>query len=666
MIIEDLKRFWGIGALYTLMLCLAGVFPILMNYDTLEKHGRHLVRSFLENETFFCYLFLMSAPIAAAVLIFRYMQQSHSTAVVHAFPFTRKQMFISHIISGILLILIPILVNSILLLFIKKPVYIGGDIPVDIFTASAIGNWALQSTLIVLVGFSIAVFAGIISGNSILQTIFGFGFLFLAPAVILLFITYFEKFLFGFTTSSKFDQVILNISPIVSKIDSYKNLFEIKCIVWYIVLTIIMFVISYILYNRRHLERATESIAFDWLKPIFKYSIAFCGMTVLGLYFMQLGDGKELNMYIGFFIGSLVSFIIAEMIVQKSIWVFKNLKGYLYFLIIAALFILCIQTDVLGYEKRLPDLNQVESIYIGNSSYRIEDNFDRMMSSEIIEQGYLYHQSIIENRKVLENAEDEYYQTVSICYYYKNGKILLRRYRIPRDFVTHNPYMKTIFESEEYKQVNETILGINIKDVDFLYIEPTLNPYEDPIRITDRDEINTLWNALTEDVLNKTYEEHYDTFIDLGALELVWKKSRDEIADDEQREYYYYTPKIKRSYTATIQWLRENGYMDKVMITAEDVSYIGVTKSLNNDDDRVVKELDTNFNSRVIPESTEDLMVVTDKDYIQDILSNLEKDYYSRKGGYNVFILLNDARKRPYYGYYQLETAPQFIQNYFD
>ncbi|MCG8484720.1 MAG: hypothetical protein MJA31_15510, partial [Clostridia bacterium] len=555
-----------------------------------------------------------------------------------------------------------------ILLIIKKPVYSNDIVPIDIFSASAIGNWALQSTLIVMVGFSIAVFAGVISGSSILQTIFGFGFLFIAPATILLFVAYFEKFLFGFTTTSKFDQLIVNISPIVSKIDSLKNFYNTKCMIWYIALTLIMFVISYWLYTRRQLERATEPIAFDLLKPIFKYCVAFCGMTVLGLYFMQLGENETFSMYTGFFIGSLVSYIIAEMIVQKSIWVFKNLKGYFIFLIIAALFIVSIQTDVLGYEKRLPDISKVESIYIGSSSYRMEENFEPLTTPENIEQGYLYHQSIIDNRKVLEEEIDGYYNSVCIGYNYSDGKKLVRQYRLPREFVSHNPYMKEVFESEEYKLTTDPIFKIDIDNIDFLDIDPELDHHHEPIRIIDRNEINEFWRVLNNDILNETYEEHYDTLIDLGQVDLKWKKSREEIADDFEKDYYYYSPIIKQSYTATIEWLKAHGYMDKIIVTPEEVSYITITKYLDDNDEIYTKEVEQySYDPSVIPEATEQLMVITDKDYIQTILTKLEKAYYSKKGGYNVTIVLNQGAERYiHHGYFELESAPQFIKNYFD
>lgn len=679
-ILEDLKRFWGISILYTIVLFLNSILPILLSYDTLTRHGDYIVSEILKGNTFFNYLFLITAPLVTAVLIFRYMQQNHSTAVIHAFPFTRKQLFVNHCISGIVLLLIPIIFNSSILLLIKKPVYLGiGADTVNIFTTQAIGQLALQSTLIVLVGFSIAVFAGIISGTSILQTIFGFGFLFIVPATFVIFIGYFDRFLFGFSTTPKFIHFVGSISPIIAKLDSYNNFSNINWMVWYIALTIILLTVSYLLYSKRKLECATEPIVFDLLKPIFKYSVAFCGMTILGLYFMDLGQNKTLSLYLGFFIGSIICYIIAEMIVQKSIWVFKNLKGYLYFLIIAVIFIVCIETDILGYENRLPDINKVESIYIGNSSYQMdEENQQFLTTPENIDLAYLYHQSILDNKDALEEYDyTGYTQSVCIGYNCKNGKKLIRQYRLPQEFIIQNLYMKEIFESEEYKLTTQPIFNIDVNHIDFLDIQPRMNAYDNtPIRIAENNEIQSFVNALKEDILNETYEEYYDSLLDLGHVRLVLKdpkkKDVDIIYDDPYLAGVSSNARIlkpsfiiKPTYFLTIEWLESHNYLDNLLVTPDEVSSITVTRYLEDGDmkyDRYTVE----YNPSTIPESTDTHMVITDKEDIQTILSTLEKRPNYKKSHYAVSIMFNHGESRHNGGYYRIETAPEFIKNYFD
>ena len=50
----------------------------------------------------------------------------------------------------------------------------------------------------------------------------------------------------------------------------------------YVIAGIIFLVLSYYLYKKRHMEVATDVISFSFVKPIFKYSVAFCSAALIG------------------------------------------------------------------------------------------------------------------------------------------------------------------------------------------------------------------------------------------------------------------------------------------------------------------------------------------------------------------------------------------------
>lgn len=655
-VVEDFKRFWGIPVLYFLGLFLAGPFPILMTYDTLDLRGYHLIDNILNNETFFHFMFLSTAPLAAAVLIFRYIQQTNSTSVIHSFPFTRKELYISHCFTGIILTIIPVLLNGIILFLIKKPIYQDPLSTVDIFSSAAIWTWVWHSLIIVILGFSVAVFAGVISGTSVLHSIFGFGFLFLLPAIVLLLTFYFDKFIFGFNMTWQTEQFISSLSPIVAKLSNGD--FTIKYVIWYLAVTIFMFVISYLLYMKRKLERATDSIAFDFLKPVFKYSVAFCGMTLLGMYFMEFCENKLLGMYGGFFVGSILAYIIAEMIVQKTIWIFRNMKGYLFYLIIAVLFILCIQTDIFGYEKRLPDLDEVSSVYFGY--YSTEDiekgAIDVLTSAENIEAAYQFHVSIIDNKKWLEKENPRHTRNVAINYQNKNGKTFSRQYELPNDFFIHNPYIKQVYESQEYKIATNRIFKSDIKELEYVSIYPYL-PSDQRVRIIDPIEIKELFDAIKQDILSESFDNMMSQAAPLGSIDFTWKDS-----GDEKKDYKYFRTSLKRTSKHTIAWLESKGYMEKIIISPDEITYISIEKYIKDNDYYYRDRIDP----RAIPEATSELMVVkNDLNQIEHILKTYEESsYYNEEDGYRVTMVFNNGNTDN--GYYRCDTAPQFILDYFN
>lgn len=658
--IENLKRFWGIPALYSIMLFLTGAFPIMMAYDRLGKNGYHIVSRVLDNETFLSFLFLISAPLAAAVLIFRYLQQNNSVAVMHAFPLTRKKLYLVHCMTGIVLTMIPILVNGIILFIIKKPVYNGSLTPEDVFTASAILQWMWHSALISILGFSMAVFAGIITGSSVLQTIFGFGFLFLLPAFGALLMIYFEEFLFGFSSGRSVEKLITNLSPITAKLANTELLPNF--IIGYIILTVIFFIFSYFLYLHRKLERSTDTITFDFLKPIFKYSVAFCGMSLLGMYFMQLSqDNKTLGLYIGFFIGSIIAYIIAEMIVQKTIWIFKNMKGYLIYLIIAAIFIVSIQTDIWGFEKRLPNLENIQSFYLGNySDEHLENGTIKLLSAtENIEAVYAFHQSIIENKKWLEKDTDNYTRNIVLNYFSEDGRLLTRQYQLPFEFFVHNPYIKEVYESEEYKISQNAIFDMELNELEYISLESNFLSNRN-LKIIDPVEITEFCQAFKKDLLNESFEEMMNGSAPICDIDFIWKSELDNKKAREITQKYY-SPALKKSYRHTINWLQSKGYLEQVSISTGDIKYITVEKS---DDTYYSTKESINNSHLAVPVSTPDLMVITDAASIEKILNTLHNRYYKDDVRYNIHIVFKQGNI--YSSFYYKDTLPAFITHYFE
>ncbi len=652
--IEDLKRLWAVPVLYTLILFLTNISPILMAYNTLTKNGYYLVNRLLTNDTFFSFLFITTAPLAVAVLIFRYLQQTNSTAVMHAFPFTRKELYVTHCICGTLLTILPIIITSGILLLIKKPVYDHATVPADIFTTAAIMKWTGQNLLITLSGFSIAVFAGIITGTSLLHTIFGFGFLFLLPGIGMLVLLYLDEFIFGFSSNWRINEFVVNLSPITSKLDG--NDFSSGNITWYIVLTIFLLIISYILYMHRKLERSTDSIAFNFLKPLFKYSVAFCGMTILGMYLMALGENRIFGMYAGFIIGSLVAYIIAEMIVEKTIWVFRHLKGYFIFLLMAALFAVLIQTDILGYERRLPAFDKIESIYYGGlpSDKKEWKDLHMLSSANNIESSFEFHQSIIDNKKWLEKDHESEIYHITLNYFMENGKIFTRQYALPYEFFEHNPYVKKVYESDEYIRATNPIFDVDEKDLKNISLDSYLLR-DRTVQIIDPMEIKELCQALREDLLNERFEEMTSKKAPMARIDFFWKEN------SELQEKYYHAPSLKKSYKNTLNWLEFKGYIDSISVYSEDIKYISIHRK---DENEYFIEKDTVSPNRLtVPESSPDLMVITDESSVQKILDTYENRYYHAGKGYMVTMVFNNGQMET--GFYKSDSAPQFIIEYF-
>ena len=649
---EDLKKMWGLPVLYTMILFLANIFPILMVYDKLSANNRYMLNTLSVTNEFNIMIYFV-APISAVVLLFRYLQQNNSVSVIHSLPVTRKELYASHIFTGLFITIIPILITTVGYLIIKKPVLTTGPEVVDLFSTAIIIAWMWKSLLIVFSIFALSAFAAIITGNTGLQAVFSICFVFIISVSIVLFVPFLQHYLYGYYSSRTLEQLLVKLSPILMFFDS--NTIEPKFIAFHIVLSLILLVLSYILYKNRHLERSTEPIIFNHMKPAFKYYASFVGMAALGFY-LNLVTDSTLALYIGFIIGSFITYVIAEMILNKTVWVFRNLKGYLIFFLIGIVFITVLQFDLTGFEKRIPNASRIESFsltYSNNDKYNDQDNIIALTN---------LHKSIIDNKAINDTSEDRdnYYYTrrIELNYSLKNGRNVSRHYFLDNQFYIENEFMKEIFESNEYANENNKILFSNIKQ-DFISISSNYN--KDDVTIVDSADMKDFLNVLKKDLLDETFEENNKGLPPIGYVELKGKEN--ENSDRYHRNYAFEHIVIKPTYLKTISWLKQNDYYDSLVPSIKEVKYISIKRneSLNNDN---FYEYKTESYSDIspIPESTNTTLITTSLDDIKQIGQSYSTTRYEKKD-FEILIVYKSGNTRN--GWYTASDAPGFITNYF-
>src|SRR5665648_757198 len=91
-------------------------------------------------------------PVLTAVVVFRYLQSASSTTMMHSLPFSRYKLYNSNLLSGLIMVITPILLNGLIMLAIAKPAFntLGMDpsslaVATDAFTRGAIIGWMWQS-----------------------------------------------------------------------------------------------------------------------------------------------------------------------------------------------------------------------------------------------------------------------------------------------------------------------------------------------------------------------------------------------------------------------------------------------------------------------------------------------------------------------------------------
>lgn len=691
MIRENLRRFWSIPALSFLIYFLSGVFPILISYNNINRVADYINMSLTNLQPFFMSAHLMM-PITTAVIIFRYLQSTSSVTMMHSLPFSRIKLYTSNLISGLILIITPIIVNGIILLIIAKPVYNiwQGDPEttadaINLFTRSGVLNWMWESILIVLVVYAISVFAGLVTANSIMHFGTAIGFNFLIPSLYAIFVYYFSLYLYGFNLSGDWTSNCLSISPFLEVFNYNSNInnFPISHQVYYILNAFILFVLSAFLYSRRKLEKAGESLAFQFLIPIICYLIAFFGMTLFGTWFSVLNGDNILYSYSGYLAGGVLFFIVGRMIVLKTPRVFNKsmLKSFTVYALISIIFLTGLNFDITGFETRIPATERIKSAEIKNSfmtdtitsgysgfysnslAVRSEGNLKLFDESNIASIRNL-HKEILNRREAFDKNSDQMVQyRTNLDYMLGKYTNFQRVYSVDYYFIRDSKDLKNIYESLEYKSM------FLLKNIDTDAIRDI--SFSDPMYsqgsklVTNKMEISKIADLLDKDYLNETYEEFVNLNYPRAYATINFRKTNPDTGKTINNSINI---PIKESYENTLTWLNEKGYLKGVVLENDMISHISLYYSGSNNS--VYEEkfaYDTTIMSGINSDFT-----VRDPEKIIEIMkfaksTNISySDYY-----YGTVFYRNPSVKE--YGdeyatlsiYFNKEETPDFIKDYF-
>ena len=183
-------------------------------------------------------------------------------------------------------------------------------------------------------------------------------------------------------------------------------------------------------------KNANKKIKNGKKKVVIKtLSIILIITMVLGtIYVKMLFNEYDINFlwYVGF---ALIGYVIAQMLLVKSFRILKYWKGFVGYVTILLLIVVGIKIDFIGFEKRVPDVENIEMAvvdYYYSSKYFREDDVESNADVNIlkeksnIEKVTKLHQYLINNRL----EDKEYTRTIQIGYKLKNGRFIEREYEI--------------------------------------------------------------------------------------------------------------------------------------------------------------------------------------------------------------------------------------------
>ena len=460
---KHFARFWPIWGLYGLIWTMCLPLGILLDSRSgwTQVRARVLPLNYLDTSGWFSAATFLAVVfgLLAAMAVFSYLYSARSVGLFHALPLRREGLFLTSYLAGLGFLILPNL--AVFLLALAAEAACGAVVFSSLFT------WLVVSSLLGLFFYSFAVFCAMFTGHILALPAFYVVLNGLAAGLAVLFGQMAHEFLFGFDGAAWLSPVLrLSACHVVipTVMDAAGNGWAdyasayftgLGYVALYALVGVALAAVALAVYRRRQLETAGDVVSVSWVRPVFKYGVAFCAAVALGetLYslFSALLPRGAWGLLLMLLLWGAAGYFVAEMLLRKKFWVFRgSWKGCVVLLCCLTAAMCLMEFDVTGFERRVPDPARVQSVSLdAGSTAPYDDANGRTLTLETPEELAAVtelHRAIVARKAAIEGAEPDYtYEQldsglevetsgqawVQLRYTLTDGSVVTRSYRIP-------------------------------------------------------------------------------------------------------------------------------------------------------------------------------------------------------------------------------------------
>lgn len=299
-----------------------------------------------------------------------------------------------------------------------------------------------------------------------------------------------------------------------------------------------------LLYRIRRSEASGDTLSFRPLRPVVRWAVGLLGGLGLGLVLTgMLNCTYNTPALLACIVTlGLACMIGTQMLIARTPRIFGKLWPELLALCAVLLALtLCIKADLFGFERRIPQTDQVESVEVYHrgiygSAAKITD--PREIDAIVQAHRYLADCGAKDNL----DSDWRWRNTISITYHLKNGGTLSRRYQLRNEDLTA---VRAMLESETFRRsVVLDSVNVNAEALRHGYIN---NSDKALIRDLSAQECKLLYQTLLEDIahMNMLDPDLYD-----------YQNSRLDITleDDEKTFSARLNPQCTRTLALLQEW----------------------------------------------------------------------------------------------------------------
>lgn len=548
---SDLRRCWPLFAGYTFLWFL--ILPLRMWNDVpadlqaaQPEDARRTALEIIGNATTAAIWIHLIFGIVLAMALFSYLSSARGTYGMHSFPASRGCQFRTHVLSCVGCVA----VSNVLICLLSAQS--GGT------HWGASLSWLVFSLVTFLLFFSLGVFCCMLCGWLPAMAV-AYG----AVNCVVIFCRILADGMCSIFYPSYNDTVLSMgqnhivawLTPVLRLHQDLREMYKDgsgpllsagtwKSLLVYGIAALVLLAAGALLYRIRRSEASGDTLAFRPLRPVVRWVVGILGGLGLGLVLAaMLSCTKNTPALLACIVTlGLACMIGTQMLIARTPRVFGKLWPELLALCIALVALcLCIRADVFGYERRVPQVSQVESVGIYQRSiYRNTAKITDPEEIGAITQAHRYLAGRAAGEKRTPDSSE--INTICITYNLKNGGTLSRQYQLRNEDLTA---VRAMLESETFRRsVVLDSVNVNAEALRHGYIN---NSDKALIRDLSAQECKLLYQTLLEDIahMNMLDPDLYD-----------YQNSRLDITleDDEKTISARLNPQCTRTLALLQEW----------------------------------------------------------------------------------------------------------------
>ena len=415
-------RFWPLIALY------AVIWAIVLPISGLNYMRSGYIGNWATNIEYLCRALATPMTIVfgvlAAMAVCSHLYTTRSCNFTAALPPKRTALFATHYLTGLLWLVVPVAVMTLMASFLAIGCSLSGF-------ASGLALVCMQT----LFFYSFAVLCGMLTGHLLALPVFYGIFNGLVGGLWYLLTLLFREFYFGYPGSLVAVPAWVEWFTPAWQLFSYGSPdagYGMSAV--YAGVGIVFALAAWLLYVKRPMERAGDVVIWAGLRPVFRYGVALCSGLALGSLTRLVLGLDELGLAVSVMLWGVAGCFVGQMFLSKSVRVLRYWKGAGAIACACAALFLVMKLDLTGYETRVPEADEVVSVTIsGLDSYPVDtaSNFHDIQTQDpqaisLITQ---LHQALVDQR----NTFNGYYDNSTrfdVIYTLADGTRLTRSYTV--------------------------------------------------------------------------------------------------------------------------------------------------------------------------------------------------------------------------------------------